>query len=57
MIRTQLYAEPAGHFVHELILQHDQVDFSPHGELAQELRKALIEVKHVLRQFINIKGD
>src|SRR6266480_6102405 len=26
-------------FVHELILQHDQIDFSPHGELAQELRK------------------
>ena len=31
-------------FVHELILQHDEIDFSPHGELAQELRKALIEV-------------
>ncbi len=26
-------------FVHERILQHDQLDFSPHGELAQELRK------------------
>jgi len=37
-------------FVHELILQHDQVDFSPHGELAQELRKALIEVKHQLSE-------
>src|ERR1051325_9782838 len=35
-------------FVHELILQHDRVDFSPHGELAQELRKALIQVKHQL---------
>ena len=35
-------------FVHELILQHDQLDFSPHGELAQELRKALIDVKHQL---------
>ena len=35
-------------FVHELILQHDEIDFSPHGELAQELRKALIEVKHQL---------
>jgi Fe-S protein assembly chaperone HscA len=35
-------------FVHELILQHDQIDFSPHGELAQELRKALIDVKHQL---------
>jgi molecular chaperone DnaK len=29
-------------FVHERILQHDQLDFSPHGELAQELRKKLI---------------
>ena len=35
-------------FVHELILQRDEIDFSPHGELAQELRKALIEVKHQL---------
>jgi molecular chaperone DnaK len=35
-------------FVHEQILRHDQLDFSPHGELAQELRKALIEVKHQL---------
>jgi Fe-S protein assembly chaperone HscA len=35
-------------FVHELILQHDEIDFSPHGELAQELRKALIDVKHQL---------
>jgi len=37
-------------FVHELILQHDEIDFSPHGELAQELRKALIEVKHQLSE-------
>src|SRR6266478_5985521 len=37
-------------FVHELILQRDEIDFSPHGELAQELRKALIEVKHQLSQ-------
>src|SRR5271155_1764527 len=29
-------------FVHEQILQEDQLDFSPHAELAQELRKALI---------------
>jgi len=35
-------------FVHEQILQHDRLDFSPHGELAQELRKALIDVKHLL---------
>jgi molecular chaperone DnaK len=35
-------------FVHEQILQHDQIDFSPHGELAQELRKALIALKHEL---------
>src|SRR5689334_22655474 len=37
-------------FVHELILQHDEIDFSPHGELAQELRKALISVKHQLSE-------
>jgi Fe-S protein assembly chaperone HscA len=37
-------------FVHELILQDDQLDFSPHGELAQELRKALIDVKHQLSE-------
>jgi len=35
-------------FVHERILQHDQIDFSPHSEVAQELRKALIAVKHEL---------
>jgi molecular chaperone DnaK len=35
-------------FVHELVLQHDEIDFSPHGELAQELRKALIDLKHQL---------
>lgn len=35
-------------FVRELILQDDQIDFSPHGELAQELRKALIDLKHEL---------
>jgi molecular chaperone DnaK (HSP70) len=37
-------------FVHEQILQDDQIDFSPHGELAQELRKELIEVKHHLSE-------
>ncbi len=37
-------------FVHELILHHDEIDFSPHSELAQELRKALIEVKHRLSE-------
>jgi molecular chaperone DnaK len=37
-------------FVHEQILQEDDVDFSPHGELAQELRKALIAVKHQLSE-------
>src|SRR5213080_1086773 len=37
-------------FIHELILQHDLVDFSPHSELAQELRKALIQVKHQLSE-------
>jgi molecular chaperone DnaK len=35
-------------FVHEQILQEDQIDFSPHAELAQELRKSLIAVKHDL---------
>jgi Fe-S protein assembly chaperone HscA len=37
-------------FVHEEILQHDKIDFSPHGEIAQELRKALIEIKHRLSE-------
>jgi molecular chaperone DnaK len=37
-------------FVHEKILQRDQLDFSPHGELAQELRKKLIELKHLLSE-------
>src|SRR5208282_5271347 len=37
-------------FVHEQILQEDQVDFSPHAELAQELRKALIGIKHQLSE-------
>jgi molecular chaperone DnaK len=36
--------------VHEQILQNDQIDFSPHGELAQELRKELIAVKHRLSE-------
>jgi molecular chaperone DnaK len=38
-------------FIHEQILQHDRIDFSPHGELAQELRRALIDVKHRLSEF------
>jgi molecular chaperone DnaK len=37
-------------FVHEQILQEDDLDFSPHGELAQELRKALIAIKHQLSE-------
>ena len=37
-------------FVHEKILQTDEIDFSPHGELAQELRKALIALKHELSE-------
>jgi len=37
-------------FVHELILQHNEIDFSPHGDLAQELRKALIDLKHQLSE-------
>jgi Fe-S protein assembly chaperone HscA len=37
-------------FVHEKILQTDEIDFSPHGELAQELRRALIVLKHELSE-------
>jgi molecular chaperone DnaK (HSP70) len=37
-------------FVHEQILETDQIDFSPHGELAQELRRELIAVKHRLSE-------
>src|SRR5215467_7955965 len=37
-------------FVHEQILQSDAIDFSPHGEIAQELRKELISVKHELSE-------
>ena len=37
-------------FVHEEILQTDEIDFSPHGEIAQELRKAVIAVKHELSE-------
>jgi molecular chaperone DnaK len=36
--------------VHEEILQQHRVDFSPHAELAQELRKSLIAVKHQLSE-------
>src|SRR5262249_11543719 len=35
-------------FVHEQILQSDEIDFSPHGEIAQELPKELIALKHQL---------
>ena len=35
-------------FVHEQILQSGDIDFSPHGEIAQELRKELIALKHEL---------
>jgi molecular chaperone DnaK len=37
-------------FVHEQILQQDEIDFSPHSEPAQELRKALIAIKHQLSE-------
>ena len=37
-------------FIHEQILQTDQIDFSPHGEIAQELRKELIAIKHKLSE-------
>src|ERR1700726_2890630 len=36
--------------VHEAILQQHRVDFSPHAEFAQELRKALITMKHQLSE-------
>ena len=36
--------------VHERILQSERVNFSPHAELAQELRKALIALKHELSE-------
>jgi len=35
-------------FVHEEILQSCQIDFSPRGEIAQELRQELISLKHEL---------
>jgi molecular chaperone DnaK (HSP70) len=35
-------------FMHERILQQHAIDFAPHAELVQELRKALIEIKHKL---------
>jgi len=37
-------------FVHEKILEQHRVDFSPHSELAQELRKELIAIKHQLSE-------
>jgi len=37
-------------FVHEKILQQHRVDFSPHSEIAQELRKQLITLKHQLSE-------
>jgi len=37
-------------FVHEKILQEHRVNFSPHSELAQELRKELISIKHQLSE-------
>jgi Fe-S protein assembly chaperone HscA len=37
-------------FVHAKILQTDEIDFSPHSEIAQELRKALIALKHELSE-------
>jgi len=35
-------------FVHENILQQHRVNFPPHSELVQELRKELISIKHQL---------
>src|ERR1700726_2857286 len=35
-------------FVHKRIRETEDLDFSPHGEFAQDLRKSLIAVKHEL---------
>src|SRR6202045_291634 len=37
-------------FVHERILEEHRLDFSPHSEIAQELRKELINIKHQLSE-------
>jgi len=37
-------------FVHEKVLRQHRVDFSSHAELAQELRKELISIKHQLSE-------
>jgi Fe-S protein assembly chaperone HscA len=37
-------------FVHKRILETEDLDFSPHGELAQDLRKSLIALKHELSE-------
>jgi Fe-S protein assembly chaperone HscA len=37
-------------FAHERILETEDLDFSPHGELAQDLRKSLIAAKHELSE-------
>ena len=37
-------------FAHEQILQQHEIDFAPHGELAQSLRKSLIDLKHELSE-------
>src|SRR6476619_1375642 len=37
-------------FVHEKILEQHRIDFSPHSEIAQELHKQLIALKHQLSE-------
>jgi Fe-S protein assembly chaperone HscA len=37
-------------FVHKRIRETEDLDFSPHGELAQDLRKSLIVAKHELSE-------
>src|SRR6202040_481251 len=37
-------------FVHERIRETEDLDFSPHSEFAQELRKSLISLKHQLSE-------
>ena len=39
-------------FAHEQILRQHDIDFSRHSELAQELRKSLIAVKHQLSESV-----
>jgi len=41
-------------FVHKRIRETEDLDFSPHGELAQDLRKSLIAAKHELSEKVSV---